>query len=377
MEDDTDFSNRATIDSFSGKSITFNTDFSESESISIDDENASLLRNNTNINIQIKKEHSELYGLLLMALSALAFSIMSLCVKIGNKKYPFFQTFLARSIFQIFGSYISCKFIRINPWGQPEHYFLLICRGACSTIGMILYFAGMTYIPLADNTVVFFTEPAITVLIAWFILDEKLSILNGFLSVFSLIGVVFISKPQFIFQGDNDTNTTCPVYFLLPFFGACMGTFAYIIIRYIGMGVHYLVHVFYFGVVSTILSFFALFIFHVQDPIMPESKFDWMIHIVIGISAFIGQCLLIRGLKFCSVGTMMRNLNIVFTFIFGITILDEIPKWNSIIGTLIIISSSIGMGMKNFIKKEKEPTDIAVAISIEEAIDDDLSDTNL
>jgi len=300
MEDDIDVSIKTTIDSYSGKSVSFNSESSESDYISIDDENASLLRHNNNLYNRIKKEHNNYYGLVLLVLSALAFSTMSLCVRIENKKYPFFQTVFARSIFQMFASYISCKLIRINPWGQPEHYFLLICRGACNAIGIILYFAGMSYLPLTDNTVVFLTGPALTALISWFIIDEKLSILNGFLSVFSLIGIIFVSNPQFIFQGDNNNNSE---YFLLPFFGACMGAFAYIIMRYIGMGVHYLVHVFYFGIVTTIISFFALFIFHVQEPIMPESKFDWIIHILIAISAFIGQCLLNRGLQFCSTGS--------------------------------------------------------------------------
>ncbi|ORX79146.1 hypothetical protein BCR32DRAFT_234457 [Anaeromyces robustus] len=379
MEDDSNISNKTTIDSYSGKSITIYLESSESESISIDDENASLLRHNTNINPLIKKEHSENYGLILMALSALAFSIMSLCVRVENKKYPFFQTVFARSIFQIFGSYIGCKIIRINPWGQPEHYFLLLCRGACSAIGIILYFSGLSHLPLVDNTVIYFTGPAVTSLIAWFILDDRLTTLNGFLSVFSLFGVVLISEPQLLFQGDDNSSNPCSVYFLLPLFGACMGSFAYIIIRYIGMGIHYLVHIFYFGIASTIISFFALFIFHVQDPIMPESTTDWLIHIVIGVSAFVSQCLFNRGLQFCSTGpgTMMGNLNIVFAYIFGIIILGEIPKWNSIIGTLIIICSSIGMGIKYFIKKEKEPTNIAVAISIDEEYDDNLSDTNL
>jgi len=93
-----------------------------------------------------------------------------------------------------------------------------------------------------------------------------------------------------------------------------MGAFAYIIVRYIGSGVHYLVHVFYFGVVSTVISAFSLFIFHIQDPIMPESLFDWIIHILIAISAFIGQCLLNIGLKFC--GTKPRTFVNIYIYIY-------------------------------------------------------------
>jgi len=77
---------------------------------------------------------------------------MSLCVKVANKKYPFFQAVFTRSIFQVIGGYIGCKIIKINPWGHPDYRFLLICRGMCGAIGITLFFAGMTYLPLGDNT---------------------------------------------------------------------------------------------------------------------------------------------------------------------------------------------------------------------------------
>lgn len=77
---------------------------------------------------------------------------MSLCVKIGNKKYPFFQTVFAYSIFQVIGGYFGCKLAKISFWGHFEHNFLLVCRGLCGAIGISLFFAGMTYLPLADNT---------------------------------------------------------------------------------------------------------------------------------------------------------------------------------------------------------------------------------
>lgn len=73
----------------------------------------------------------------------------------------------------------------------------------------------------------------------------------------------------------------------------------------------------------------------------------------------------------------MRNLEVVFTFIIGIAILGEVPSWNSIIGAIIIVGCRVGMGIKKLKPKEREPTEVAVAISIEEALNDDLDDTDL
>jgi len=377
MSEDNDISIIATIDSLSRNSTTINSNFSESDSdsITIIDETVNLLSHNDSISNRNKKENNEFHGLILMILSAFAFSTMSLCVKIENKKYPFFQTVFARSIFQVIAGYIGCKLAKVSPWGYPEQYLLLVCRGACGAIGIIFFFAGMTYLPLADNTVVFFTGPAITAVIAWIILGEQLTIFEGFLSFLSLIGVVLVSKPEFLFSSDDNQDYSY-IYFILPLIGASMSAISYIIVRYIGNGVHYLVYVFYFGLVSTIISSFSLFIVHIQDPIIPESLYDWIMHILIAVSAFIGQCLLNRGLQLCAAGpgTLMRNLDVVFAFIFGITILGEIPKWNSIIGAIIIVGSSVGMGLKKFLQKKNEFTPIEVAVGLEESLEGSLFD---
>lgn len=303
------------------------------------------------------EKKGELLGLILMTLSAFAFSTMSLCVKIGNKKYPFFQSVFARSIFQVIGGYIGCKLVKTNPFGKREQYFLLVCRGLAGAVGMTLFFAGMTYLPLADNTVVFFTGPAITSLFAWVFLREELTLFDGVMSGLCLFGVSLVARPHFMFPNDDPNATPYnSVAFLLPFIGASMAAVAYVIVRFIGKNVHYLVHVFYFGLVSTVISFSALFILHVQEPMMPESLYDWFIHIVIAISAFIGQCLLNSGLQLCAAGpgTLMRNLDVVFAFIFGITILDEIPRWTSVIGALIILSCTVGMGLRKYLCQKKK-----------------------
>jgi len=380
MEDDNDLSIRTTIDSNSRKSGSTNSDFSESDIITIYDEHASLLRHSDTSNNINKKNNQKCLGLILMTLAILVFSIMSICVRISNKKNPYFQSVFTCSIFQVIGGYIGCKLIRINPWGHSDHYFLLTCHGICIAISMTLFFAGMGYLPLADNTAIFFSGPTITGIIAWFVLDEQLTKFDGLFSSISLLGVILISKPDFLFPSDEviDYNS---MYFLIPFFGACMGSFGYIIMRFIGNGIHYLVHIFYFGIVSTIISGFSLFIFHIQDPVMPNSGSDWMIYIIIAISAFIGHYLLNRGLQLCATGpgTLIRNLGVIFAFIFGIIILGEIPTWNSVLGALIIVGSSIFKCIKKFPpkKSETESSSITVAISIEEDEEDDIDDFDI
>lgn len=328
--------------------------------VNLSNENTPLVQANYEENVietQTKKEKDEVFGLIIMALSAFAFSTMSLCVKISNKKYPFFQSVFSRSILQVVGGYIGCKLAKTSAFGKPNQRLLLICRGAAGAIGMTLFFAGMTYLPLADNTVVFFTGPAITAIFAWLVLGEELTIFDGTLSISCLFGVSLMSRPHFLFPHDNvEAKPYDSIYLLLPFIGASMAAAAYVIVRFLGRGVHYLVHVLYFGIVSTIVSGSALFIFHIQEPMWPETTFDWFIHISIAVTAFIGQCLLNRGLQLAPAGpgTLMRNLDVVFAFIFGITILGEIPRWTSVVGAIIILSCTIGMAMRKWLKNKNK-----------------------
>ncbi|ORX54239.1 hypothetical protein BCR36DRAFT_348298 [Piromyces finnis] len=373
---DSGISNVTTIDSLSGKTLSINIENLDSEIETIDNEDVSLLRHNNILSIYRKRKNNEYWGIILMILSTIAFSLMTLCVKISNKKYSFLQAVFTRSIFQVIAGYIGCKIIRIRPWGDTDHNFLLICRGTCSSIGMILFFAGIAYLPLADNTVVLFSGPAITSIIAWFILDEKLTRSDGLLSFTSLLGIVVIASPEFILPNNYQYNA---VFYLLPFFGACMSSFAYIFIRYIGNGVHFLVHIFFSGIVSSIISGFLLFVFHSQDPILPESTFDWIIHILIAISAFIAQCFTNKGIQICTVKkrTMIRSLDVVFSFLIGISIFSEFPNWSSFIGALTIIICNIVMNLKNFEQKKREPTEVAIIISVEESQVDNLTDDDL
>jgi len=383
MSEDNDISNIATIDSLSGKSVSIQSYYSDSETIEIDDENASLLRHHDPSNNRNKKENNEKLGLILMALSALLFSIMSLCAKIVNKKYPFFQSVLILSIVQMLGSYIGCNLARISSWGYPQQYLEMVCRGTFGALAITLYFSGLTYLTLGDNTAIFFTTPAFITIIAWILLGDKLTVFDSLISLFSILGVLLVSKPQFLFIRDsnndssdnndnsNDNHNNNSIYFLLPLIGAFMAAFAYVMIRDIGKEIHYLIHRFYFGVVSTAISACSLFIFKIQDPVLPESLFDWIIYGFIGISAFLGQYLLHQGIQHCTSGsgTLLRNLDVVFSFIFGMIFFGEIPGWNSILGSLMIVGSNLMMGFKQYLQKMKEkiePSLQNIFVSLEE-----------
>ncbi|KAJ2460688.1 hypothetical protein GGI03_005217, partial [Coemansia sp. RSA 2337] len=95
-----------------------------------------------------------------------------------------------------------------------------------------------------------------------------------------------------------------------------------------------MVHVVYFGALSFVGS--AIMMFLVQVPRMPSTGSEWLLMMAVGVFAFIGQVMLNRGLQLAPTGpaTLMRNLDVVFAFILGITLFGEIPNWSGILGAL-------------------------------------------
>lgn len=64
---------------------------------------------------------------------------------------------------------------------------------------MILLFYAVQQMPLADATVIMFSNPVFTALLAWIFLKEKCTIWDCVFTVFTLAGVIMIARPPFIF----------------------------------------------------------------------------------------------------------------------------------------------------------------------------------
>ncbi|KAJ3062409.1 hypothetical protein HK102_008773, partial [Quaeritorhiza haematococci] len=127
--------------------------------------------------------------------------------------------------------------------------------------------------------------------------------------------------------------------------GAVLAAFAYILVRKVGKRAHYLVHVTWFGLISTILSGFVTYTFEKPVPVLEWTGKQWMYLVGMGLSAFMAQACLNAGLQLANAGpaTLMRNLDIVFAFVYGILIFDETPHPLSIIGATLILGATGGI----------------------------------
>ncbi|ORZ36649.1 hypothetical protein BCR44DRAFT_38507 [Catenaria anguillulae PL171] len=298
----------------------------------------------------------ETLGLILMSLSALFFSLMSALVKASGHIFPTAQIVFARSVIQWLLAHVSCIYIfKTSPLGPRTSRPLLVLRGSAGAVGLGAFFFAITHGNLGEATTVFFTGPAFTAVLARVWLGEPLGPLDAASILSCLLGVTLVARPAFLFESEAGAVATPPAAILAALLGALMSATAYVTVRKLGAnGAHYMVHVVYFGLVSTLLSGTLMYV----DPAtrLPASAYEWCLLALVGLCAFGGQILLNRGLQLARAGpgVLMRNLDVVFAYVFGVCVFHEQVFWTSLVGAGLIVGTAVGVGGWKMVRNRKQ-----------------------
>ncbi|KAI8886961.1 DUF6-domain-containing protein [Backusella circina FSU 941] len=308
----------------------------------------------------VKMRHNELKGLFIMVVSSLLFTLVSVLVKQLGEQYPSSEIVFARSSIQLVLGLISCLFLGINPLGKRGVRRWLLFRGFVTSGGLFLFFYSLTKLPILDATVIFFLGPIFTLMVASVFLNEHFSTKEGFFSVLCFLGVLLISKPSFLFQNPTASQKTeLGRFFAIAcaLGGAIMSAMAYISVKKVGQGTHVLVHVVYFGLVASIASPIVIILSN-REFIMPGfSNWDDLCKLsFVGLFSFIGQPLLNEGLKLAPRGpaTLMRTIDVVFAYVLGIGLFNEIPSFSTMVGSIIIICVTTSLGLGKWRREYKQ-----------------------
>eukprot|EP00940_MAST-03C_sp_MAST-3C-sp2_P000051 g51.t1 len=294
-------------------------------------------------------------GLIFMALSAVAFSVMTLLVHIlsTRENFPSFQQVWMRGV----QGFLLCAFwLRRVPNSDKRPYLgnnktrpILLARGIIGAFATSCNWFILTQLPLGEATVIVFTAPILTVLCARVFLKESVSWCQSGLILISSGGVLLIARPRFLgFEDSNDDEEVHRVFsreltIFIGLLGALGGAIINVLVRKLS-DVHSVVVVAWlmvFGVGAGAPLSFAL-----QSPVWPRSLMAWFMIASIGALGFVAQILKTQGLKWeeAGIGSMMRNLDLVFAFSFQATILSETIHPLSLVGALLTLTSSLLMG---------------------------------
>lgn len=266
-----------------------------------------------------------------MALAAFFFSLMSLLVKVAGQRLPSSELVMGRSIVSLVISYAMLKRVRVNPWGERKG--LLAVRGLLGFGGLLCFFYAIPRLPLADVTVIQFTNPVFTALLAALLLKERLHRAILLSIGLSLSGVLLIAQPAFLFGEQVAPLDLDAVGIALA--GAVFAALAYTAVRKLRETEHPLVVVFYFPLVSIPACIPILApVFVWPTPI------EWLMLLGIGVLTQIAQVFLTRGLHLETAGraTSVSYLQILFAAAWGMIFFAEFPDALSIVGAALVIT---------------------------------------
>lgn len=272
-------------------------------------------------------------GLRYMAAGAFFFSVMSVLVKLAGRRFPTQELVLARSLVVAVLCAGALARRRQSFWGGERG--LLVLRGVLGFIALSCFYYSVIHLPLADATVIQYTNPVFTALIAAMVLAEHVRMREVALALASLAGVVLVARPTVIFGAGPEALD--PVAVTVAVTGAVFSAAAYVTVRRLGGTEDAMVIVFYFAAISVLLSFPMV----VADYVHPAGS-EWLLLLAIGVTTYLGQVFLTWGLQRERAGRAMAvgYLQIVFAALWGVWVFSEIPDAWSVVGALVIVAST-------------------------------------
>ena len=179
----------------------------------------------------------------------------------------------------------------------------------------------------------------------------------------SLVGVILIAQPTFLFHPSSavfaQLNGSIPqvtphqrtLAVVVALIGVLGASSAYTSIRVIGQRAHPLISVTYFAAMTTILSLIGILtIPSVGGMIIPKDSIEWGLLTAIGISGFMLQFLLTKGLQLVKAGRAgsLVYTQMIWAVIFEWLVWGNVPSGLSLLGATFILCGAAWVNWQKF-----------------------------
>lgn len=269
-----------------------------------------------------------------MLLSALGFALMAACVKaVGAMGIPVLEIVAARAIVSLLLSYLDVKRKRLSVWGTRR--FLLVCRGTFGALALVCVYYAVTTIALADATILQYTYPAFTAILALLFLGERIQRATALCLLMSFAGVVVMMQPWNM----QLSAQAIPLLSLLAALAGALGSAAaYVLVRKLSQTEDSSVIIFYFPLIALPLSLLMLG----DNFVMPTWQAGLLL-VLVGIFTQVGQVGLTKAMAAETAGkaSAYAYVQVIFSAILGMLFFDEIPTLWTLIGGCLIIAGAL------------------------------------
>ena len=268
----------------------------------------------------------QLKGIVCIVIAAIGFSFMTFFVRLAGD-LPTMQKAFFRNAFALIIAVITLL-VKREKFEIPKNCrWDIFFRCLFGTTGLIANFYAIDKLDLADSNMLNKLSPFFAIIISIPILKEKPSRTDIIATIIAFIGALFIIRPS-----GNNMQLVPSLIGLYGGFGA--GT-AYVFVRRAGgKGAKTPVIVICFSLFSCILTLPFLIM-----QFVPMSPKQWIIMIMAGVSAAVGQFAITTAYKFAPAKklSVFDYMQVIFAMLWGMIFLGEKPVLLSIIGYIIIM----------------------------------------
>ncbi len=275
-----------------------------------------------------------------MFLSVCAFSIMDLIVK-WSEHYPLGEVLFFRGFFGLLFYFFIIPRERFKDFYYTKRAGLHFLRCIFGLIALLAIFIALRNLPLATVVSISFAAPIFTTIFSIFFLSEKVGLFRWLAVLVGFIGIIIITEPGF---------SSLNIYYLYPII-FCLGlSYVAIAIRQLSTTEPVWLISLNFSAAITLVSIFTI----PFGWIMPNIK-DLVLLSFIGIFGGVANLWLSQSYKFSEVSlvTPLKYLALVFAIIFGFFIWDEIPTFKTLLGALLVITSSVIIFRREIVLKKQ------------------------
>ena len=278
--------------------------------------------------IFFKKQSNNFKAITAMLLAVFCVTIMSVQAKLIGIEYNAVQITFARAIVVLI---LLMPFIYklggLN-FLKTKKPFLHFFRGLAGLIGNVMFFLAFQRLPVADVTVISQAVPIFSCILAIIFLGETIGWRRWTAITIGFLGVIIAINP----------SVNIAVASLYALGGTLMWSTTIIFLRLLGSTEHPVKPVFYFMLVSVLIT--SIF----QPFLWKEPSFEViLLFIGIGIAAFLTQLLMTYALQKApaSIVSPFNYTGIVWAIIFDYIIWNAHPMFATIFGGIIITISGI------------------------------------
>lgn len=283
---------------------------------------------------------SPLRGITYKCLNVVVFTVMAALIKATSAsglgvppgQQVFFRSLFAIPVILIWLTLRGELRVGLKTFRPMGHFY----RGVVGTGAMGLGFWALSLLPLPEATVIGYTAPLLTVILAAMFLNEEVRLFRMSMVGLGLFGVVIVLSPRLATGAAMSMQQSLGTVVALG--AASCTALAMIFVRKLVQQERTSAIVFWFSVTSTLLSLLSL----PFGWVMPDARTAALL-VTIGLLGGLGQILLTSAYRFADASLVapFEYVSLLLAIVIGWSFFGEAPTASMLTGAALIITAGI------------------------------------